>query len=71
MALAGGLLALICGPVLVSALRSGSMRPRLGPRLRRRDHPTAFWIRVAVLAGFCALGGGMIAWALVKSAGFN
>ncbi len=71
MALAGGVLVLTCGALLVSVLRSGSMRLRGGGRLRRKDHPTAFWIHVAVLVGFCALGGGMIVWSLVDLARYN
>ena len=70
-ALAGGFLAITCGALLVSALRSSSMRLRGGRRLRRKDHPAAFWVQVAVVAGFCALGGGMIAWALLNSARFK
>ncbi len=69
IALAGGALALTCGALLVSVLRSGSMRLRGGRKLRRKDHPAAFWIHVAALFGFCALGGGMILWAFVDTAG--
>lgn len=68
MALAGGVLVLTCGALLISVLRSGSMRLRGGRRLRRKDHPTAFWIHVAALVVFAALGGGMIVWALVDTA---
>lgn len=68
VALAGGALALTCGALLVSVLRTGSMRLRGGRRLRRKDHPAAFWIHVAALVMFAALGGGMILWALVDTA---
>jgi hypothetical protein len=69
--LAGGALAVTCGALLVSALRRGSMRLRGGRKLHRKDHPTAFWVHIAVLVGLCALGGGMIAWALVNSVQIN
>jgi hypothetical protein len=53
-------------PVLVQALRNGSLHRRGQGRIERRRQPFQFWWSIAAAATFALLGAALIGYALLK-----
>jgi hypothetical protein len=61
---AGLIIVLIASRALARGFRQGTFRSRGHRLLRRKNHPVMFWVNAAVLGVQCAIGLGLLGWAL-------